>query len=713
MLYENWVSSSNQSETFFGDQVDKCYKFVIKQGQTLFIPTGWIHAVFTPIDSLVFGGNFLHSLNIPLQLESYAIERRVKTPEKYLFPHFETLNWYAAKHVLDTLREFLEEGKKPPPYLVKGGAALLTHLKSWTQRKDFHKEARHDLPEHITYGKLLKDLSKEVKSSETQVCTLQHNQKPAPLKARGDRKKKKVMPTPKQMQNINLLHQHTQEKLLEMENQQKKNIYNFDEEEETLDPNSLKVRIPKAGAYIDPANKVPIPTLPANVKEPIVGLKLKVSNGKIVKLKGKESVGKFQPLVSSTVSGGDSDKEDQLVVDENPRASRLNKPYDNGISASTLKPGSLKMKLSLNSKQALDTSLTSTSQESSEESDFKSDHLSPIKPLRLDMKALKAEKIVSTQQKTTVKTDQKPPLKTDQKPSVKNEQKPSVKTEQKLTVKTGVTPKTEVKTEATPDENADGTEELTDRLTMPTIRGGLNGSIADILEASGYGTETDFKVDEEFDSAESPSMRDAIQGMLSMSRMGSMHLFSKQQENRRSATIKLKNKQRQEEDEKCLESCYKDNEFFYPSLDFSEDEEEYVLKKGHQERDDNWNPKARIYITPPQGHRPNRDNAKRENVESVLETARLKPEVPKTKKPPVSKKKPKSDKVQSSEPVPGTSSEAIFEAQKGSAFRPSLKRPIGSQGPDSPTKVKKPKKGLATAKQRLGKILKIHKMGIH
>lgn len=40
-------------------------------------------------------------------------------------------------------------------------------------------------------------------------------------------------------------------------------------------------------------------------------------------------------------------------------------------------------------------------------------------------------------------------------------------------------------------------EEIAWRLAMPTIRGGLNGSIADILEASGYGTETDFKVDEE------------------------------------------------------------------------------------------------------------------------------------------------------------------------------------------------------------------------
>lgn len=34
----------------------------------------------------------------------YDIEKSVKTPEKYLFPKYETLNWYAAKHILDTLR---------------------------------------------------------------------------------------------------------------------------------------------------------------------------------------------------------------------------------------------------------------------------------------------------------------------------------------------------------------------------------------------------------------------------------------------------------------------------------------------------------------------------------------------------------------------------------------------------------------------------------
>ncbi len=68
-LYERWVSSASQSEMFFGDQADACYKIVVKQGQTIFIPSGWIHGVLTPIDSLVFGGNFLHSYNIDLQIQ--------------------------------------------------------------------------------------------------------------------------------------------------------------------------------------------------------------------------------------------------------------------------------------------------------------------------------------------------------------------------------------------------------------------------------------------------------------------------------------------------------------------------------------------------------------------------------------------------------------------------------------------------------------------
>ncbi|KAI1238820.1 hypothetical protein IHE44_0011910 [Lamprotornis superbus] len=40
-LYESWSSSVTQSEVYFGDKVDKCYKCVVKQGHTLFVPTGF------------------------------------------------------------------------------------------------------------------------------------------------------------------------------------------------------------------------------------------------------------------------------------------------------------------------------------------------------------------------------------------------------------------------------------------------------------------------------------------------------------------------------------------------------------------------------------------------------------------------------------------------------------------------------------------------
>ena len=33
-------------------------KIILDPGNSLLIPSGWIHAVYTPEDSLVFGGNF-------------------------------------------------------------------------------------------------------------------------------------------------------------------------------------------------------------------------------------------------------------------------------------------------------------------------------------------------------------------------------------------------------------------------------------------------------------------------------------------------------------------------------------------------------------------------------------------------------------------------------------------------------------------------------
>ena len=53
------------------------------------------------------------------------------------------------------------------------------------------------------------------------------------------------------------------------------------------------------------------------------------------------------------------------------------------------------------------------------------------------------------------------------------------------------------KLEPVSDSGEPVTVEQALRMNIPTIRGGLNGSIADILEASGYGTETAFSVDDD------------------------------------------------------------------------------------------------------------------------------------------------------------------------------------------------------------------------
>lgn len=93
--YQKWSSSADQSTTFLGDLVKECYSVDIKAGNTMIIPTGWIHAVFTPEDSVVIGGNFLHSFNVDTQLKVYKIEDETDVPLKFRFPYYKKMNWYA------------------------------------------------------------------------------------------------------------------------------------------------------------------------------------------------------------------------------------------------------------------------------------------------------------------------------------------------------------------------------------------------------------------------------------------------------------------------------------------------------------------------------------------------------------------------------------------------------------------------------------------
>jgi len=99
--YEEWCMSPAQNWTFLGDQTKECYRVDLSEGDTMLIPSGWIHAVWTPEDSLVIGGNFLTRMNFGMQLRVAQVEKATGVARKFRYPHFQKLHWYTALRYLE------------------------------------------------------------------------------------------------------------------------------------------------------------------------------------------------------------------------------------------------------------------------------------------------------------------------------------------------------------------------------------------------------------------------------------------------------------------------------------------------------------------------------------------------------------------------------------------------------------------------------------
>ncbi|CAJ0965499.1 unnamed protein product [Ranitomeya imitator] len=175
-LYERWRSAANHYEMFFADQVDKCYKCTVKQGQTLFIPSGWVYATLTPVDCLAFSGHFLHSMSVEMQMRAYEVEKRLKIVSLTQFPNYETACWYVGRHLLEKFKALHKSGKQPAPHLVQGAKILNGAFRSWT-KKHALLEHEDELPEHFKPSQIIKDLAKEIrltenasKASKTDIC---------------------------------------------------------------------------------------------------------------------------------------------------------------------------------------------------------------------------------------------------------------------------------------------------------------------------------------------------------------------------------------------------------------------------------------------------------------------------------------------------------------------------------------------------------------
>lgn len=115
--YEDWCLSPKQGHEFLGNQVKECYRVDLSPGDTMLIPSGWIHAVWTPEDSLVIGGNYLTRIHYGMQIKVVEIEKNTKVAPKFRYPFFQKIMWFA-------LIRYLEEDPLPAAVeelLVNGG----------------------------------------------------------------------------------------------------------------------------------------------------------------------------------------------------------------------------------------------------------------------------------------------------------------------------------------------------------------------------------------------------------------------------------------------------------------------------------------------------------------------------------------------------------------------------------------------------------------
>ncbi|KAG8186564.1 hypothetical protein JTE90_020863 [Oedothorax gibbosus] len=636
-LYEHWMASSNQSETFFGDQVDVCYQMNLTHGQTLFIPTGWIHAVLTPTDSLVFGGNFLNSLNIPLQLQIHEMEKRINTPEKYKFPTFETVHWFAAPHILEQLKDN-NVSKRELGYLVSGAKALVHVLKIWSSDSQIHKH--DDVPPGINVTKLIKDLQKEIRVAEKYSST-----KSPMVAARKTPLRQKKKETTKHVEKLFKMVPTESEKNLNLVSQFSLKPPNselfYDDFNFQAQSSDMQLHLQDSKMMFDKMN-IDIKSLlnSSALKEGIVNRNLSVPFG----IAGSKD--KFNLKKDSVYDFVDSD-DDNLVVDENPKKREFKKEQFAQDFHPDLQPSGLRLRLSFNGKP----------------------------------------------------------------------------------VEGSFNPNSILAQPAQDDSNADAPK---------------NATIDDLLVATGLANdgESSASVDEdELNGGEAqlePSTRDAIQGMLSMSKgairfpsqtdplnlktenglseMGLPHMDSSLanlsilarksmppvRPNVRLALARYGGSGQEYDDfEEQLKQCHQDGDYIYLGLEGSDDECHVFKPRGRSRRDEPWNPKAKLMPNCPKPERPRREGVQKEAIECGLAAAAAKlATIPPQKRQYLKKKPAPRNKVPTSP-----------EQQAGPSNPPpqplSQKRP-----PPEPPKVvnKRPKKGFATAKQRLGKILKIHKM---
>uniref|UniRef100_A0A671WWJ6 Lysine-specific demethylase PHF2 n=1 Tax=Sparus aurata TaxID=8175 RepID=A0A671WWJ6_SPAAU len=760
-LYERWRSSSNHSEMFFADQVDKCYKCTLKQGQTLFIPSGWINAILTPVDCLAFSGHFVHNLSVEMQMRAYEIEKRLKVKTLNPFPNFETACWYVGRHLLERFKGLHKANKQPAPYLIHGAKIINGAFRAWTKKQAL-LEHEDELPENMKPSQLIKDLAKEIRLSENATKAIKsepsikvpveeppsthsepeepispaHVPSPSREKARkkaskppkppkppkmpkapkppkvpkakegGKKKAKKAkdLSPPPKPSSFAALESHAKDILSKMDQPKKtkaaKNVLSMTEKEISKQNNMDKFEIREQNK-----NKTEA--------------KWKYKNSKPDSLLKMEEECRFD----RTPLSGNKDKFSFTMSHKKMLGSKALKPQTNSSVFGSLQ-------------------------------NLKEDKTKPVRDeyeYVSDEGELKIDEFPIRRKKNTVKRDHSCDILADRKNKLK-----FVLSDKTRSVDSSDDETLHIDTEAKP--------EVKSRNSKVKKKSSTAAGILDLLQASKQVGGIDYSANSQ--PPASPSTQEAIQGMLSMANLSSSDSLQQPWSNTQSKnnskkasggaggsgnnnskrpTKRLPKKPRKsssiesldyDDEQDHMDACFKDSDYVYPSLESEEDNPVFKSrsKKRKSSDDTPYSPTARVGPSVPRQERPARDGARVASIETGLAAAAAKlshqEEQQKTKK---KKKSTKKKAIVMEEPLKisqdSSSPEHNLDSQDGSLTdhefsTGTVKSPAGPQpmapgvflsqrrpSMSSPNNTKRLKKGMATAKQRLGKILKIHRNG--
>lgn len=157
-LYKSWCLEPSQNFIWYPEYTitknkkkikpTGGFKVDLQPGDLFIIPSGWIHAVHTPQDSIVIGGNYLTIRDMVMQLKINEIERETKVPTKFRFPMFNKVLWLTAWYYYNHQNEFQSDISED-----EDGNAILTrligHLQGHLELSKTNATAKRSIPKAI------------------------------------------------------------------------------------------------------------------------------------------------------------------------------------------------------------------------------------------------------------------------------------------------------------------------------------------------------------------------------------------------------------------------------------------------------------------------------------------------------------------------------------------------------------------------------------